>query len=112
MRADHEDLHNSLKNRGFNAKHDYARKDSTASLIWKLLMFVAFWIFEMFSCTVVAQESKGSSSWKNFAKDLLTDLLREPWEILECSPYLLKTRIQFRFNFFEHQKVFLVEEGG
>ena len=101
-RADHEDLHNTLKNRGFNGKHDYARKDANALLVWKLLMFVAFWIFEIFSCTKLAQESKGTSSWRSFAKDLLTDLLREPWEDLACSSSFCKDRLQFRFNFSGH----------
>ena len=101
-RADHEDLHNTLKNRGFNGKHDYARRNANASLVWKLLMFVAFWIFEIFSCTKLAQESKKSSSWRNFAKDLLTDLLRESWEALAESPSLCKERVQFRFNFSGH----------
>jgi len=102
QRADHEDLHNTLKNRGFNAKHDYARRDANAALIWKLLMFVAFWIFELFSCTVAAQDSKGSSSWKSFARDLLIDLIREPWEILATSLSLCKERMQFRWNFSGH----------
>lgn len=102
QRADHEDLHNTLKNRGFNAKHDYARKDANATLIWKLLMFVAFWIFELFSCTTAAQEAKGSSSWKSLAEDLLIDLLREPWEILASSPSLCVERMRFRWNFSEH----------
>lgn len=101
-RADHEDLHNTLKNRGFNAKHDYARGNANAMLIWKLLMFVAFWIFELFSSTTLAQESKGSCSWKSFAKELLIDLLRESWEELSLSPSLRKTRIQFRWNFSQH----------
>jgi hypothetical protein len=101
QRADHEDLHNTLKNRGFNAKHDYARRDANASLIWKLLMFVAFLIFELFSCTTAAQKSKGSSSWRNFAEGLLTDLLRESWEDLASSS-LCKERMQFRWNFSGH----------
>ena len=29
MRADHEDLHNTLKNRGYAAKHDYAEQTLT-----------------------------------------------------------------------------------
>lgn len=73
-RADHEDLHNSLKNRGFAAKHDYARANPNACLIWKLVMFVAFWIFELFSCTKLAQASKGTGSWMALAKELLSDL--------------------------------------
>ncbi|MBM3199131.1 MAG: hypothetical protein FJZ58_07775 [Chlamydiae bacterium] len=101
-RADHEDLHNTLKNRGFNAKHDYARSNANGSIVWKLLMFVAFWIFELFSCTVLAQKSRGSSSWRMFAKELLTDLLRESWENLSRAPSLAKEHMQFRFDFSGH----------
>jgi len=101
-RADHEDLHNSCKNRGFNARHDYARKDPNAALIWKLLMFVAFWIFELFSCTKLAQDSKGSVSWRSLAKELLIDLQRESWELVKLSPSLVKERLQFRFDFSRH----------
>jgi hypothetical protein len=101
-RADHEDLHNTCKNRGFHAEHDYARKDPNASLIWKLLLFVAFWIFELFSCTKLAQTGRGSDSWKNFSRELLVDIQREHWELVRCSPSLAKERLQFRFNFSGH----------
>lgn len=99
MRADHEDLHNSLKNRGFAAKHDYARANPNAWLIWKLVMFVAFWIFEMFSCTQLAQNSKGSGSWMALAREFLADLTKVPWEIFSLSPSLQKENMQFRYNF-------------
>jgi hypothetical protein len=99
MRAAHEDLHNSLKNRGYAAKHDYARANPNTWLIWKILMFVAFWIFELFSFTTLAQKSKGPSSWMAFAKDLFSDLLKVHWEIIMLSPSLKKEKIQFRFNF-------------
>jgi hypothetical protein len=99
MRADHEDLHNSLKNRGYAAKHDYARANPNAWLIWKILMFVAFWIFELFSFTTLAQKSKGPSSWMAFAKELFSDLLKIPWEMIALSPSLKKEKIQFRFDF-------------
>jgi len=99
IRAEHEDLHNTLKNRGFAAKHDYARANANACLIWKLLMFVAFWIFELFSCTVLAQRSKGSLSWMALARELLSDLKKVPWSVLNLSPSLQKENMQFRFNF-------------
>ena len=99
MRADHEDLHNVLKNKGFAAKHDYARSNPNACLIWKLLMFVAFWIFEMFSCTKLAQESKGSVSWMALAEDLLSDLQKIHWRELRLSPSLQKECMQFRYVF-------------
>lgn len=99
MRADHEDLHNSLKNRGFAAKHDYARANPNAWLIWKILMFVAFWIFELFSFTTLAQGSKGPSSWMAFANELFSELVKVPWETISLSPSLKKEKMQFRFNF-------------
>jgi hypothetical protein len=99
MRADHEDLHNTLKRRGFAAKHDYARTNPHTWLIWKLLMFVAFWIFELFSFTTLAQAAKGSRSWMDFARDLFSDIQKVPWEKISLSPSLEKEKIQFRFNF-------------
>jgi hypothetical protein len=99
MRADHEDLHNSLKNRGFAAKHDYARTNPNACLIWKLVMFVAFWIFEMFSFTKLAQESKGTGSWMALARELLADLTKVSWDVFKLSTSLQKENMQFRFNF-------------
>ena len=98
-RANHEDLHNSLKNRGFAARHDYAGANPNACLIWKLVMFVAFWIFELFSCTKLAQESKGPGSWMALAEELLSDLQKVPWSVLSLSPSLQKENTQFRFNF-------------
>ncbi len=99
MRADHEDLHNTLKNRGYAAKHDYARANPNACLIWKLVMFVAFFIFELFSFTKLAQEAKGTGSWKALGKELLSDLTKVPWELLSLSPALQQENMQFRFNF-------------
>lgn len=99
MRADHEDLHNTLKNRGYAAKHDYARANPNACLIWKLAMFVAFFIFEIFSFTKLAQESRGVGSWKALGEELLADLRKVPWDILSLSPSLQKESIQFRYNF-------------
>lgn len=99
MRADHEDLHNSLKNRGYAAKHDYARTHPNAGLIWKLVMFVAFFIFELFSFTKLAQKSKGLGSWMALARELFAELTKVPWEILCLSPSLQSKNMQFRFDF-------------
>jgi hypothetical protein len=99
MRSDHEDVHNTLKNRGFAAKHDYARANPNLWLIWKLLMFVAFFIFELFSSTILAKEARGKRSWMKFASDLLQQLVEASWELISRSRSLLKTRIQFRYDF-------------
>jgi hypothetical protein len=99
MRAGHEDLHNTLKNRGFAAKHDYARTNPNRWLLWKLLMFAAFAIFEMFSFTRLAREVKGSRSWMKFAKDLLQELVNVLWREINLSESIQKKKIQFRYEF-------------
>ncbi len=101
MRADQEDLHNTLKNRGFAAKHEYAYSNPTAWIVWKLLMFVAFWIFELFSFTHAAQEGKGPFlSWHDFAWELFAELTQIPIERLLLAPSLQKEHLQFRWVFF------------
>lgn len=99
MRWQHEDMHNSLKNRGFAAKHDYARSDPNLCIIWKLLMFVAFLIFELFRLTTAAIDSKGPLSWMKFAISLLHQLVELSWDIISRSPILQKTKVQFRYVF-------------
>lgn len=99
MRGDHEDMHNSLKNRGFAAKHDYARANPVLCLNWKLLMFVAFSIFELFSFTTIGKEAKGKRSWMKFATDLLQQLVEVSWMAISLSPIFQKAKIQFRYDF-------------
>lgn len=100
MRADQEDLHNTLKNRGFAATHEYAYANPIAWIVWKLIMFVAFWIFELFSLTRVAQEGKGPLlSWHDFAGELFAELTQIPIERLLLAPSLQKERLQFRLEF-------------
>jgi hypothetical protein len=100
MRSDQEDLHNTLKNRGFAATHEYAYSNPTAWIVWKLLMFVAFWIFELFSFTRSAQESKGPFlSWHDFAGELFAELSQVSSERLLLAPSLQKERLQFRLEF-------------
>jgi hypothetical protein len=99
MRGDHEDTHNSLKNRGFAAKHDYARTNPNLCLNWKLLMFVAMLIFELFSFTTIGKEAKGKRSWMKFARDLLQQLVEVNWEAICYSSVLRKAKIQFRYDF-------------
>ena len=100
MRADQEDLHNTLKNRGFAATHEYAYANPIAWIVWKLVMFVAFWIFELFSFTRAAQEGKGPFlSWHDFAWELFAELTQIPIERLLLAPSLQKENLQFRLEF-------------
>jgi hypothetical protein len=99
LRQHQEDVNNSIKNRGFAAKHDYARSNPNLWLIWKHLLFVAFFIFELFSWTSLGFYSKGTRSWMKFAKDLLQQLVEIPWKQIALSHSLQKEKIQFRFIF-------------
>jgi hypothetical protein len=42
MRWNHEDVHNTAKNRGFDMKHDMARSDPHPLFVWKLINFIAY----------------------------------------------------------------------
>lgn len=99
MRWEHEDLHNTCKNRGFDAKHDIARADPNLWLIWKLIMFIAFAAFELFRFTKLAQDACKNRSWMKFARDLLQQLVEISWSVIGNSPILQKQKIQFRFSF-------------
>ena len=99
MRGDHEDTHNLLKNRGFAAKHDYARANPNLCLNWKLLMFVAMLVFELFSFTTIGKEAKGKRSWMKFARDLLQQLVEVMWDAISHSSIFQKPKIQFRYDF-------------
>jgi hypothetical protein len=99
MRGDHEDVHNTLKNRGFAAKHDYARANPNLWVIWKALMFLAFFVFELFSLTILAKQARGKRSWMKFASDLLQQLVEVSWSRIRTSPIFLKAKIEFRYDF-------------
>lgn len=95
----HEDTHNTMKMRGFAAEHDYARSDFRKMTAWKSLMFVAYFVMELFSFTSLGMEAKGKRSWMKFAKDLLQQLVEVPWNLINMSMSLQKQRIQFRYMF-------------
>ena len=99
MRWEHEDLHNTAKNRGFNVKHDIARADPNLWLIWKLIVFIAFAAFELFRFTILAQDACKNRSWMKFARDMLQQLVEISWIEIETSPILQKSKVQFRFSF-------------
>lgn len=99
LRWHQEDFHNTLKNRGFAAEHDYARANPRVWLNWKLLMVLAFSIFELFSHTQLAIEAKGVRSWKQFALFLFAELVNVFWIHISHSPILQKQKVQFRYVF-------------
>ena len=99
MRWNHEDLHNTSKNRGYNMKHDMARTNPHLLFVWKLINFIAYFVFALFQHTTVAKASRGARSLKKFAKDLLGQLINITWNLISRSPLLSKNRVQFRYDF-------------
>jgi hypothetical protein len=99
MRWDHEDLHNTAKNRGFDMKHDMARTDPCLLFVWKIINFIAYFVFALFQHTSVAKNTRISRSLKKFAQDLLQQLINISWTVISRSPLLLKERVQFRYQF-------------
>jgi hypothetical protein len=98
-RWDQEDLHNTCKNREFDIKHDLARADPNLLLVWKMMVFIAFFAFELFKCTTIAIKARKKRSLMGFAQSLLSDLLKIYWSVIAASPVLQKLRVQFRFSF-------------
>ena len=98
-RWDHEDVHNTLKNRGYDIKHDIARVNPNLLMVWKMMMFIAFFITELFMCTVIAQGLQKTRSCMKFARDMLQQFIERSWAAISLSPILVKPRVQFRFNF-------------
>ena len=99
MRWDHEDVHNTCKNRGFELKHDMARACPNLLIVWKLIVFIAFSFFEIFKCTTLAIIHRKSRSLMKFAQDLLGQLVNKAWSIIANSPILKQKRVQFRYHF-------------
>ncbi len=98
-RWNHENLHNTCKNRGFEIEHDMARANPNLLIVWKIIIFIAFFFFEIFRHSTLAILGKKTRSLMKFAKDLLGQLLNMSWNTIAQSPVLQKKRVQFRFHF-------------
>ena len=96
MRWLEEDLFNSLKHRGFKIKHDYSR-DSSAQLIWALLIMLAFLISELFMLTRQISFLKGNRSLRDFMKSIFYELRHLCLKIFDAS--ILQRKTQFRYCF-------------
>jgi len=98
-RWNQEDFHNTAKNRGFSIQHDMARADPNLLMVWKLMVFIAFFAFELFRYSTVAIAARQTRSLMKFAQDMLEQLVNIAWETIQGSIILQKCRVQFRFNF-------------
>jgi hypothetical protein len=99
MRWDQEDLHNTAKNRGLAIKHDMARANPNLLFVWKLINFIAHFVFTLFEHTTIARVARGPRSLKKFARDLLGQLIDIAWAVISQSIILAKERVQFRYVF-------------
>ena len=99
LRWNHEDVHNTLKNRGFDIKHDMARKNPNLQIFWKILNFLGLFVFEIFRHSLIAIKHRKNLSLKQFAIDLLHQLLKFSWDNIRDAPILKKSKIQFRYVF-------------
>jgi hypothetical protein len=91
-----EDIFNTLKNRGYNFKHDYSR-DPRSCFNWHGLALFAFGIFELFRFSEAVKQ-RGDWSQIALADKLQGQLLYRPTEELFSERCLLK-KIQFRYHF-------------
>lgn len=76
-----------------------ARANPNLLLVWKMLVFIAFFVTELFLCTSIAQNLKKTRSIMKFAKDMLQQFVERSWKVISMSPILQKPRVQFRFYF-------------
>lgn len=91
-----EDVFNTLKNRGFNLKHDYSRNPRSC-FNWHGLSLFAFGVFELFRFSEAVKQ-RGDFAQITLAEKLEGQLLHRPTEEL-FSERCLAIRIQFRYNF-------------
>jgi hypothetical protein len=95
----HEDVHNTLKNRGFNIKHDMVRKNPNLLIFWKIMIFIALFVFEIFRHSTIAIKCRKNLSLTQFAINLMHQLLKFSWDKIRASPFLIKSKVQFRYVF-------------
>jgi len=91
-----EDCFNTLKNRGYNFKHDYSRNPRSC-FNWQGLALFAFGIFELFRFSEAVKQ-RGDWAQSTLSEKLIGQLLYRPTEELFAPQHLLK-KIQFRYHF-------------
>lgn len=96
MRWLEEDLFNSLKNRGFEIKHDYSRH-SNAQIIWSILIMIAFLVTELFVLLNQVMQIKKNRSIKDFMRSVFADFCKLCQIVFEAP--ILNRKTQFRYCF-------------
>jgi len=91
-----EDLFNTLKNRGYNLRHDYSRNPRSC-FNWQGIALLAFGIFELFRFSEAVRQ-RGDWPQSTLAEKLLAQLLNRPTNEI-FSEKCLSKRLQFRYHF-------------
>lgn len=105
LRWEEEDLFNSLKNRGYNLKHDFSRNPRSC-FNWQGIALFAFSVFELFRFSEAVKQ-KGNWTQITLAETLQAQLLQRPTQELFSEEHL-KVKIQFRYNFIK--EVIMISE--
>jgi hypothetical protein len=95
-RWEEEDIFNSLKNRGFNFKHDYSR-DPKSCFNWQGLALFAFTIFELFRFSEAVMK-RADLPRITLAEKLGGQLFHRPIQEIFSEKKFSK-KLQFRYHF-------------
>jgi hypothetical protein len=98
MRWLEEDLFNTLKNRGYDIRHDYSR-NSNVQVIWAILILLAFLVTELFVLIRSVLPIKKNRSIKDFMRSIFSELKYLSYQLIFESRILFrKTQIRFCFE--------------
>lgn len=98
-RWNHEDMHNTFRNRDFDIEHDMVRSRPNAQMAWKILTFIALFSCTLFEKTQIAQKVRKKRPLKHFVRDLFYQLIHISWIQINNCPWLSKPKVQFRYLF-------------
>jgi hypothetical protein len=96
LRWEEEDVFNSLKNRGYNLKHDFSR-DPHSCFNWQGIALFAFGVFELFRFSEAVKQ-RGDWPQVTLAETMQAQLLQRPTNELFTERHL-RIKIQFRYDF-------------
>ena len=105
LRWEEEDIFNSLKNRGYNLRHDFSRNPHSC-FNWQGIALFAFGVFELFRFSEVVKQ-RGNWTQITLAEILQAQLFQRPTQELFSVEHLT-IKIQFRYNFIK--KVIMLNE--
>jgi hypothetical protein len=90
-----EDFFNSLKNRGFNFRHDFSRSPHSQT-IWRLLTFIAFALSSLMQLSLVGYLSRKGCAIINWIEAIFGELCYLAPDLLLANP--LPKQLRFWFD--------------